>query len=146
MTEKLPDVWTSRDFPVLKEVVRRLDEGDQFIMASAIAESLDMAEEKVIAAGRALRRRGLITTSGSMAAELETFDDVSGEAYIVTGLHPDGDDAVSRLIDALRQAAENTSDPDEKSRLRQVANQIGGLSREVAAGVMTAVLTGGMGG
>jgi hypothetical protein len=145
VTEKLPDVWETRDYPVLKEVVRRLDAGEQFVMPGDVAESVGMTEADVAAAGRALKRRGFITASGSMAAEIETFDDVSGQAYLITGLHPDGDDAVSRLVDALRQAAEQTSDPEEKGKLRQVAEQIGGLSRDVAAGVMTAVLTGGMG-
>jgi hypothetical protein len=130
MTDTLPDVWARRDFPVLVEVVRRLDQGDSFVMTDAVAA--------------ALRRRGLITVSGTMAVEFDTFD-VSGEAYLLTGLHPDGDDAVSRLVDALRQAAERTSDAAEKSKLRQVADLIGGLSREVAAGAMTAVLTGGLG-
>jgi adenylosuccinate lyase len=96
MAEKLPDVWETRDYPVLKEVVRRLDAGEQFVMAGDVAGAVGIAEADVAAAGRALKRRGLVAASGL--------------------------------------------------KLRQVADQIGGLSRDVAAGVMTAVLTGSMGG
>lgn len=69
------------------------------------------------------------------------FTDISGDAYLLTGLHPNGDDAVSQLVSALRQAADEVSDPDEKSRLRKLADGVGGVSREVLSGVLTAVIT-----
>ncbi len=137
MTDKLPDKWTSRDFPVLVEVVRRVDAGEDFILASDVAVTLGMDEGDVEAAGRALRRRGLVVDSGSMAAEFDTFADVSGEAYLLTGLHPSGDDAVSRLVDALRQAAEQVEDPVEKGRLRALADHAGSVSPDVLGGVLT---------
>lgn len=146
MADKLPDKWTSRDFPVLVEVVRRVDAGEDFILASDVASTLGMDEGDVEAAGRALRRRGLVVNSGSMAAEFDTFADVSGEAYLLTGLHPSGDDAVSRLVDALRQAADQVDDPVEKGRLRALADHAGSVSRDVLGGVLTAVLTAGVGG
>jgi hypothetical protein len=145
MTEKLADVWTTRDYPVLVEVVRRLDSGERYVMADDVAASLRIDPLQVAAAGRALKRRGLITASGSMAAEIETFDEVSGDAYLITGLHPDGDDAVSRLVTALRQAADQVDDPDDKRRLRKLADEALGVSRNVLGGVLTALATGGMG-
>jgi len=73
----------------------------------------------VVAAGQALRRRGLVTFGNGFAAEIDTFDEVSGQALLLTGLHPDGDDALSRLISALRQAAEQSSDDEERGRIRK---------------------------
>ncbi|TKJ33493.1 hypothetical protein [Blastococcus sp. CCUG 61487] len=67
-----------------------------------------------------------------------SVDDVAGEAYLLTGLHPDADDATERLASLLRQAANQTDDPEEKSRLRKAASAIGDLVGEVGAGVMTA--------
>lgn len=130
---------------MLREVVRRIDADEQFVMISNVRESLSMTEDDVAAAGRALKRRGLITVSGSMAAVSETFDDVSGDAYLLTGLHPDGDAAVSRLVAALRQAANQVDDPDEKRRLRKLADEALGISRNVLGGVLTALATTGMG-
>jgi hypothetical protein len=68
---------------------------------------------------------------------------VSGSAYLLTGLHPDGDDALSRLIDGLRQAADQTADDDERGRLRRAADALGGITRDVGVGVLTAVITRG---
>ena len=67
--------------------------------------------------------------------------EVSGEAYLLTGLHPNGDDAVSQLVSALRQAADEVADPEEKSRLRKLADGVGGVSRDVLSGVLTTVIT-----
>jgi len=57
-------------------------------------------------------------------------------------LHPDGDEAVSRLVSALRQAADQVDNPDEKRRLRNLADEVPGVGRNVLGGVLTAVLTG----
>jgi DNA-binding transcriptional MocR family regulator len=141
MTEKLPDVWTSRDYPVLVEVARRFDAGAQWVLVNDVAQALDMDPSTVTAAGKALHRRGLVDNSGSMAAEIETFDDISGEAYLLTGLHPSGDDALSSLVDALRQAADLEPDPAEKGRLRAAADGLLGISRNVAGSVITAWIT-----
>ena len=72
--------------------------------------------------------------------------EVSGAAYLITGLHPDGDDALSDLIAALRQAANEVGDEDERGRLRRAADGLAGIGRDVGAGVLTAVLTRYAGG
>ncbi len=146
MIDPLPDVWTSRDYPVLREVVRRIDLGDRFLSTQDVADGLGMPIEDVERAGAALTRRGLVRLGNSMAAEIDTFDEVSGAAYLLTGLHPDGDDMVSRLVSALRQAATQAGDEDERSRLRRAADYLGDLPRNVLGGVLTAVLTGGVPG
>lgn len=144
MTNKLPDVWATRDYPVLREVARRIDAGGVGVQAHDVAAALGMTQDDVERAAKALERRGLVICTWFMGGEGPDFDEVDGQAYLLTGLHPDGDDAVSRLVDALRKAADQNNDPTERGKLRQVADQIGGLSRDVAAGVMTAVLTGGL--
>lgn len=59
---------------------------------------------------------------------------------MLTGLHPNGDNAVTQLINALRQAAEYEVDPDERSRLRKLADNAGGVSRDVLANVLATVI------
>jgi DNA-binding transcriptional MocR family regulator len=141
MTDKLPDVWTSRDWPVLLEVARRIDSGERMPRVEDVAQATGLSTEAVEQAGRALERRGLVRTKGVDQRVVLRFHDLSGEAYLLTGLHPSGDDAVTTLVDALRQAADLTDDPVEKSRLRALADSALGVSRNVLAGVLTAYLT-----
>jgi hypothetical protein len=140
---KLEDVWASRDLPVLVEVTRRKDEGEGLVEGGAVADALGMELRDVQRAMTALSRRGFVTGEGTSATTgLEFVYEVSGSAYLLTGLHPDGDDALSRLIDGLRQAADQTSDEDERGRLRRAADALGSIARDVGVGVLTAVITG----
>lgn len=145
MTELLPDVWASRDYPVLCEVARRFEAGATTVGIHDVMTALNLDERTATAAAIALRARGYVMTQAMDRWEVFDFTRLNGAAYLATGLHPDGDDAASRLIDALRQAAEQTGDEAERGRLRQAADAIGGLSRDVAAAVLTVVLTRGLG-
>lgn len=141
VTEPLPDVWATRDYPVLREAVRRIDSGeDPFPRLPQLATATGLSEEQVSLAIAALVRCGYVNGAGHWGG-FHGINEVTSEAYLVTGLHPDGDDAVSQLVSALRQAADEVADPDEKSRLRKLADGAGGVSRGVLAGVLTAVIT-----
>jgi hypothetical protein len=145
MTDKLPDVWASRDFPVLREVVRLIDSREaEWPVRQRIATATGLNDELVQSAGLALERRGLVRLGGKTAeGSFSYFYEISGAAYLMTGLHPDGDDVLSRLIDGLRKAAEQTADEDERGRLRKAADALAGIARDVGVGVLTAVITGG---
>ena len=146
MAGGLDDVWSGRDFPVLREATRRIDSGEAPVRVSALAESTGLDEATVGLALDALGRRGLVRVKRNMGGVSSWFVvDVAGAAYLMTGLHPDGDDAVSRLVDALRQAADQEPDEQQRSRLRAVADGVLGVSRDVIANVMAAVITRGVG-
>lgn len=144
MTEKLPDVWTTRDFPVLVEVARQVDAGSGRVDVKQVADAVELNEQDVELAGAALLRRGLVSVQGASGKPVLWFKGVSAEAYFLTGLHPSGDDVVTALIDALRQAADHTPDPEEKSRLRRLADNAGTVSRDVLGGVLVNLATKGM--
>jgi len=133
----LDDVWASRDRPVLVEVARRIDHGDSPPTIDDIAAALDMTPDDVARAGAALLRRGLIEVIGVDQMPVIRFTDISAEAYFLTGLHPSGDDAITSLVATLRQAADQVDDPDEKTRLRRLADGFLGISKTVAGGVLT---------
>lgn len=137
----LPDVWATRDFPVLREVARRIDAGEHTPRVEEVAAATGLDVDEVVLAGQALTRRGLVTVMGAMGHPVLRFSDVAGEAYLMTGLHPDGDDAITQLVSALRGAAEKVEDPAEKGRLRNLADGALGISRDVLTGVLTAVIT-----
>jgi hypothetical protein len=140
MAEKLDDVWYSRDYPVLLEVAIRIDAG-QVPRADAIAQATGMSQEDVMLAGAALKRRGLVDgVPVNQQVGLIVFTEVSGSAYLMTGLHPDGDEDISDLVGALRQAADQVSDEDDRSLLRRAADSLRGVSRDVLTGVLTAYI------
>lgn len=143
--DKLNDVYGQRDFPVLCEVARLIDSGEDLHPRNRqIAATLGMDEADVQNAIRALTVRELVKPAGAWGGPIGV-DGVSAEAYFLTGLHPDGDELVSQLVSALQQAAELTPDKDEKSKLRRLADQAGLVSRDTLAAVLAAVVTGSAG-
>lgn len=135
-------MWAIRDFPVLAEVTRRIDAGERIVAVDDVAQTTGLSIEDVALAGMALERRGYVRVGGFMGRPVARFEDVSGAAYLSTGLHPDGDDALEQLIATLRQASEQTSDEEERGRLRRAASALSDIAGQVGAGVMTAYLTG----
>ncbi len=140
MSEPLDDVWLTRDFPVLKEVTRRIDAGEGIAQSIDIANALGIENDKVVLAAKALDRRDLVALDQGYGGTVN-FLDVSGEAYLITGLHPNGEDALTGLVEALQQAADQVDDPEERSRLRRAAEAVRGVSRDIMTGVLTAYLT-----
>jgi hypothetical protein len=144
LAEKLADVWATRDYPVLVEVARRVDGGEDIPSISDVAVATGLPIEQVKLAAAALKRRGLVDTLDVMSGPIR-FKSLSGEAYFLTGLHPSSDDAVSAFVEALRQAADQVEDPDERSRLRRIADSVLGVSTDVLGAVLGAVATRTMG-
>jgi hypothetical protein len=62
MTERLEDVWVTRDYPVLLEVARRIDRGEDLPTIEAVAESTGLPVDQVSLAAKALHRRGYVHT------------------------------------------------------------------------------------
>lgn len=137
MTERLEDVWISRDYPVLREVTLRIDAGDRPTL-DEVRAALGFDTVTMVRATRALDRRHLVDGVRTAEHGIVRFTDVSGQAYLFTGLHPDADDALSGLVQLLQQAADQTTDEEERSRIRRAADGLRGVSRDVMVGVMTA--------
>lgn len=143
MPDPLPDVWTTRDFPILVETCRAIDAGNG-ISSQQIADALDIPPLSAVRGLQALKRRGYVACEWMMSGDAHVTE-VSGEAYQIVGLHPSGNDAVELLLDALTRAAANTSDPSDKSLLRDAKRSLSNISGNVVSGVMTAVLTASAG-
>ena len=140
-TDRLSDVWAVRDFPVLRETARMIDQGARTPSIDDLAVATGLEPAQVSLAVAALERRGLVEANRAWGGPTG-IKAVAGEAYLLTGLHPDGDDMVSQLVSALRQAADQSSDASEKSRLRKLADAAGDVTRDVLAGVLISVATG----
>ena len=137
--DKLDDVWEMRDFPVLVEVARRIDAGERLPSIEEVANSIGMEITTAQLAAAALRRVGLLELGGP--AEFDAwFTDISPEAYLLTGLHPRGEDAILALLDALKQAETAVDDTDDKAFLRRAGSAIGSVSQNVMANVLAAYI------
>jgi hypothetical protein len=135
--QSLPDRWASRDFPVLIEAARRLDDGQRITEAEEIAADLDVEVDQVYAALDALVPLYL---SG------ESVDTLAGRgAYLVNGitergrravgLWPREEAAADALIELLEQAADHVDDEDDAGALRRA----GRLLKTVPAAVLAEV-------
>ncbi len=130
MTEPLQDVWTPRDYPVLREITQRFDSGSEHVGDYEIAAALGVQVQTARLACRALERRELLTTSETYDQDV-TVDTVSGQAYLITGLHPDGEGAIEQLVSLLRQASDQAPDDEERTRLRRAASALSDASGKV---------------
>lgn len=140
MTEKLNDVWEARDFPVLREACRAVDQGD-FARVSEIEAATGLSADEVQAAVRALRRQGYVTKVDNRAGWIAAVTDVNGDAYRLVGLHPNPDDDLSDLlVERLLAAAEATTDDEEKTKLQRAAGVFKDISKTVTSSVISATI------
>lgn len=138
-SSKLDDVWTNRDYPMLVAIMKHVDSVGTPLQSYDLETDLDDEDQR--RALRALETQGLITASyrGDWPDGVAT---VTGRAYELTGLHPNGEDLRERLVSVLEQLAENTDDKEEASQITKVAKQFGTLSRDTAAGFFSAIASG----
>src|SRR4051812_4319198 len=132
MTGKpLADVWASRDYPVLVEVARRVDAGERSVRIEDVEETLGMSFEEVTRAALALERRGLLTTDGTDQWPVAFIENLSGDAYPLTGLHPSPESIADGLLATLDDAIEKASDGDKKTRLKRAREALGAMGRDL---------------
>lgn len=65
-------------------------------------------------------------------------DAVTERARRELGGWPTADSLVDQLAEALGRAADDESEPERKGRLRQAADVVGGMARDVAVAVISA--------
>lgn len=141
MSDLLQDVWFTRDRPVLVEVARQVEAGSRRIRPETVAEATGLSVAEVKRAGEVLLDRGLVTTREAHGARVLWFDGITGDAYQLTGLHPDPGTAVERLEAALRQA-EAQSPEQERGKFRAVLDALRDMGQDVATQVVGAAITG----
>jgi hypothetical protein len=145
--ETLADRWTSRDKPVLMEFARRIDDGETAVDSRQVAAHLDLDEAECARVAVALADDGYLKIAGKPITAwgsgpvIVLVADLTGKGRRATGIWPDSDDAVERLLQALRQAEDLADDPDDKTALQKAGGQLASVSRNVLAEVIAAVVT-----
>ncbi len=137
------DTWTDRDLPVLDAVVRLLDQGNFLVTVRDIAGETGLEPETV--------DRALEALEGPYVVEYEQFATggdpsswrvrkVTAAARQAVGQWPTAEGLITRLTEALSDAAEHEPDPEQKSRLRAIASSLGGSARQIAIDVAARIV------
>ena len=140
----MADRWTTRDLPVLLQLAKPLDDGEPPTM-SAVGDALGLDEATVRRSVNALVDAGYLreeeaTISGrSLSWGGLKWLALTERGRRGAGLWPSGE-GVDALVDALRQAEETTTDPEEKTLIRKAASAVLSVSRDVMVDVTAAVV------
>ena len=104
MSEPLPDVWFTRDLPVLRAVARLVDGpeygGNPYLGQVVPASGLPKAD--VLAAARSLASAGFVEVLTTYSGEIVRFTGISPEARRLAGLWPTPQGEWERLLEQLR--------------------------------------------
>jgi hypothetical protein len=141
------DTWARRELPILLAAYRRIESGER--------PSAGQAEQMRQELGMPVRdfQRGLEALVNADPPYLEVrfaggwsdekagggfVDDVTERARRELGAWPTADMFVDQLAEALRRAADDEPEPERQGRLRQAADVLGGMARDVAVAFVSA--------
>lgn len=138
--DPLPDRWSSRDFPTLQALARHIDDnGPDDIDLAQVAAIAGLPEDQVERALHLLEQSqdveaewGPMVVSGDQ--DLHAVD-LTERGRRAVGIWPSSE-GFDALVDALRQAEDTTSDPEEKTLIRRAAGAVGMVSRDVMVDVI----------
>jgi hypothetical protein len=140
----LPDVWFTRDLPVLRAIARLVDEpqhgGAPYLGQVVPASGLPKPE--VVAAARALVAAGYVEALTNYAGEIVRFTGISAEARRLAGLWPTPQGEWDRLLEQLTARAENAPTDGERQRWRSFADAAQAISPDEGALLMAALIGG----
>lgn len=138
----MEDTWFSRDLPVLDAAVRHVDEDTGRIAdPDLLAEEAGIPRDDVRRSLQALSGVYL-RTEGTMQGDHLVMD-VTPEARRAVGQWPTPENVANRLLAVLEQAADQTGDEEQRTRLRRAADSLKGLGRDVLPEVIASVITKG---
>jgi hypothetical protein len=142
------DTWARRDLPILLAAYRRVESGERPPVAGQFEElrqelglSVPDFERGLAALADADPPYIEVQVAGGWSDEKAGggwVDGVSERARRELGGWPSADTLVDQLAAALRQAADEESEPERKGRLREAADVVGGMARDVAVAVISA--------
>lgn len=142
----MPDRWSTRDFPVLVAIARRLDAADHIVDADDdefLSELEPLDRDTIANAMIALANAGYIDCginamlSGHKHVAAHTLTERGRRAV---GIWPNQEQAADALIDLLTQAADHVGDADDAGALRKAGRLLRGVPASVVADVTAALI------
>jgi hypothetical protein len=140
----LPDVWFTRDLPVLRAIARLVDEpqhGGAPYLGQVVPAS-GLAKPQVVAAARALMASGYVEALTNYAVEIVRFTGISTEARRLAGLWPTPQGEWERLLEQLTARAENAPTDVERRRWAAFADAAAAVGPDDGALLMSALIGG----
>lgn len=141
----LPDVWFTRDLPVLRAIARLVDEpkhgGAPYLLGSVVPGS-GLPKAEVVAAAKALAAAGYIEPLTNHAGDIVRITAISAEARRLTGLWPTPQGEWARLLEQLAARAANAPTDLERQRWRAFAEAAAAVGEHDGALLMSALIGG----
>jgi hypothetical protein len=140
----LPDVWFTRDLPVLRAIARLVDGpehgGNPYLGQVVPASGLPKAD--VTAAARSLASAGYVEVLTTYSGEIVRFTGISPEARRLAGLWPTPQGEWDRLLEQVTARADHAPTDVERARWRALADAATGLGQDDGALLMAALIGG----
>jgi hypothetical protein len=136
----LPDVWFTRDLPVLRAIARLIDEpthGSAPYLGAVVPAS-GLPKPQVVAAANALAGAGYVETLTNHVR----VTGVSAEARRLVGLWPTPQGEWDRLLEQLATRAKNAPTEVERERWQAFADAAGAIGPDDGALLMSALIGG----
>jgi hypothetical protein len=143
------ETWSTRDEPVLEAIVELLDDGARVVNSPELAERTGLDVEDVRRAIIALAHEAppffAYTDFSALNGpnDLGSIRNVTGHARRTVGAWPTPEMLADRLIAGMEQAANETDNEEEASRLRRTGQWFGAAGRDVLVSIMSTAMTGG---
>lgn len=139
MSSQPPETWTTRELPILRRILARIDSGDGFIELRTLASELpEIPPEQIRIGIEALEDAGYIDVTFMMGRPLAGHvDRVHERARRELGTWPTPEGLVAEIVVAFEHAAAQTDEPERRTKLQAVADALGGFARDVAVGVVS---------
>ena len=141
----LPDVWFTRDLPVLRAIARLVDEpkhgGAPYLLGSVVPAS-GLPKAQVIAAAKALVATGYAEALTNHSGDIVRITGISAEARRLAGLWPTPQGEWDRLLEQLATRADNAPTDVERQRWRAFADAAAAVGTDAGALLMSALIGG----
>jgi hypothetical protein len=141
-SEEIGNTWASRDLPILRAALRRLDAGEDMPDLEEIRQELGFTGNELLAGLRALESADPPYIGFDLAmgwSEDQASGHVTGvseRARRELGAWPSAESLVDALAAAFAEAADAEEEPAKKNRLRSIAEGLGDAVRDIAVSVI----------
>jgi hypothetical protein len=141
--DEIESTWASRDLPILRAALRRLDSGEDSPELEEIRRELGFSGDQLWAGIKALESADppyIEVELGMGWAHDRASGFVSGvseRARRELGAWPSADSLVDALAAAFAHAAAEEKEPARRGRLRAIADGLGGAARDIAVAVIS---------
>ena len=143
MNEGVAPTWATRELPLLRVALRRLDAGEQYIDLEEIRQEVGLPADQVWTAVHALSGADppyidvMLLGGWTENRAGGKIKGVSERTRPELGSWPSAENLVEQLAEALSEAANQEQEPERGGRLMAAADALRSFARDVAVGVLS---------